>query len=67
MAATTEELTMEGRLWAGYLTVMNAYGVELCRLLSAKLWCGPNGFKGRWTFEGVGPDGKRFNQSWLRR
>jgi hypothetical protein len=39
-------------LWAGYIRVMRAYGIRLKGLLSKKLWVGPHGFSGRWSFNG---------------
>jgi hypothetical protein len=49
--ASTMEGKLSAKLWDDYLRVMDAYGVRLKKLLS-KPWRGPNGFSGRWTFDG---------------
>lgn len=45
------EAKLQDELWAGYLRLMVAYRKRLRALLSSKLWHGPHGFSGRWTFQ----------------
>ena len=49
---TREADSLAPELWAGYLRVMRAYGKRLQDLLSKKTWHGPNGFSGKWSFQG---------------
>lgn len=53
-ATSTDEGVLSERLWQGYLRVMNAYGRRLVFLLG-KMWTGPHGFQGKWTFRGALP------------
>jgi hypothetical protein len=54
-ALTVQDTTNEGHLsdhlWNGYSKVMRAYGKKLTTLLG-KGWNGPEGFYGRWHFQG---------------
>jgi hypothetical protein len=46
------EAVMSPGLWGVYLLLIQAYGRELTARLSEKVWPGPHGFEGRWTFRG---------------
>lgn len=50
-ARSQEEVAMEPRLWSGYERLMTAYIGRLQNLLSSKLWHGPHGFAGKWSFQ----------------
>jgi hypothetical protein len=43
---------MSPRLWSAYQVLVKRYGLELMARLSEKLWRGPHGFEGKWTFKG---------------
>lgn len=49
---TRLEAVMNERIWAGYSSLMESCGRRLVELLTGKVWYGPHGFEGRWTFEG---------------
>lgn len=45
------EAVMRPDLWNAYKILMRTYGFDLMVRLSEKVWRGPHGFKGRWTFQ----------------
>ncbi|MGH0328232.1 hypothetical protein [Sinorhizobium meliloti] len=49
---TEPEGVLSANDWHAYAALMRLYGQRLCELLSEKLWKGPHGFEGRWTFDG---------------
>lgn len=49
--ATTDEGHLSDHLWDGYSKVMRAYGKKLTTLFD-KGWHGPEGFYGRWHYQG---------------
>jgi hypothetical protein len=46
------EAVMTPKLWNTYKILVRRYSSELIAKLSEKLWRGPHGFEGRWTFQG---------------